>query len=565
MADNVGYTPGVGAEVAADEIGGVLYQRVKVNFGADGSTTDVSAGNPLPVSLPGSVAVTGPLTDAQLRAAAVPITATSLPLPTGSATEATLAAVNAKVPALSTRVLDNESPGVPVRGIGQEIWTSSFSSVGASVLDSQFITPIVGTGVTYNQGGGNLNIVTGTSTNAEFLTRSAVAWRGAMRLRFGFAASQRIVNQNLMVVLADLQGAGLTYNIISAVLVDVTLPSHGYTAQNVGQFFFLGGITGAAGVPGRYAIASITGANTIRFTVAGWPATGTGTLTLFGHSHVKVLYNGTTATAAAFDGQRRGWASGDTTLTVNTTASPGHIAAVELTGREAWVFDKLRASSTGPTMTSRGSRDENLPDDNLDLYLFLWSYNGTVAPASTTTWTLSVASVEKYANTPVYLQGVRPNGSVNPLAVSGGVTVSGTVTANIGTGSLAAGTNAIGDVGIQVRANATGAATIHHFVAAATTNALNIKASAGRVLGWQLANTTATWRYVKLHNTAGVPTAGAGVVQTIGVPPNGVAQGNIPAGLAFATGIGRTCVTGAADADATATAANDVVGDIFFA
>ncbi len=62
--------------------------------------------------------------------------------------------------------------------------------------------------------------------------------------------------------------------------------------------------------------------------------------------------------------------------------------------------------------------------------------------------------------------------------------ISGTVTANIGTGSLAAGTNAIGDVGLQVRANATGAASIHHIVSAATTNVAQIKATAGRVLGW---------------------------------------------------------------------------------
>lgn len=144
--------------------------------------------------------------------------------------------------------------------------------------------------------------------------------------------------------------------------------------------------------------------------------------------------------------------------------------------------------------------------------------------------------------------------------------VSGTVTANIGTGALAAGTNAIGDVGIQYRANATGAATIHHFVAAATTNTANIKASAGRVVGWNLANTTAAWRYLKLHNTAGTPTAGAAVVMTIGIPPGG--SNSMPVGgggIGFATGIGRSCVTGAADADATATAANDVVGDIFFA
>lgn len=50
MADNVGYTPGSGATVAADDIGGVLHQRVKVGVGADGEATDVSSTNPMPVA-----------------------------------------------------------------------------------------------------------------------------------------------------------------------------------------------------------------------------------------------------------------------------------------------------------------------------------------------------------------------------------------------------------------------------------------------------------------------------------------------------------------------------------
>jgi len=36
MADNVGYTPGVGATVAADDIGGVLFQRLKLALGNEG-------------------------------------------------------------------------------------------------------------------------------------------------------------------------------------------------------------------------------------------------------------------------------------------------------------------------------------------------------------------------------------------------------------------------------------------------------------------------------------------------------------------------------------------------
>jgi hypothetical protein len=40
MADNVSITPGSGATVAADDIGGVLHQRVKVGVGADGTAVD---------------------------------------------------------------------------------------------------------------------------------------------------------------------------------------------------------------------------------------------------------------------------------------------------------------------------------------------------------------------------------------------------------------------------------------------------------------------------------------------------------------------------------------------
>jgi hypothetical protein len=55
MADNVAITPGSGAIAAADDIGGVLYQRVKVSHGADGSATDTSVSNPLPIAAYGEL------------------------------------------------------------------------------------------------------------------------------------------------------------------------------------------------------------------------------------------------------------------------------------------------------------------------------------------------------------------------------------------------------------------------------------------------------------------------------------------------------------------------------
>ncbi len=51
MADDVELNAGSGgATVAADEISGVHHQRVKVQYGEDGSATDVSSANPMPVT-----------------------------------------------------------------------------------------------------------------------------------------------------------------------------------------------------------------------------------------------------------------------------------------------------------------------------------------------------------------------------------------------------------------------------------------------------------------------------------------------------------------------------------
>jgi hypothetical protein len=385
-----------------------------------------------------AVPVSGPLTDAQMRAAAVPVSgpltdaqlrAAPLPLPTGAATEATLSSLNAKL-STSTTIPDNQAAGIAVRPVGQDTWVASFSAAAASFIDPQFRTPDVGTGVGYSQATGALFIASGTAANAEFLTRSLTPWRGTMQLRYSMIASQRIANNNMAVLLADLVGENLAVTVNSATSVTVALPGHTFTAQNVGQFMFVGGISGVAGVPGRYAIASVVAGASITFTVAGWPASGSGTVDLFGHSHVKHLYNGVTATAVAVDAQRRGWASGDTTLTINTTAGVGHIMQAHMAGREVFWHDTLRASTATPNMTSRGSRFENLPDDNLDLYLWLWSYNGTVAPASNTNWQVNFVSVEKFANMPVYLQGQEMQGTAAPAPVTavGTTLISGAVT-----------------------------------------------------------------------------------------------------------------------------------------
>jgi hypothetical protein len=53
MADNTTITPGTGATVAADDVGGALHQRVKATWGPDGTGNDVdiASGKALPVQV----------------------------------------------------------------------------------------------------------------------------------------------------------------------------------------------------------------------------------------------------------------------------------------------------------------------------------------------------------------------------------------------------------------------------------------------------------------------------------------------------------------------------------
>jgi hypothetical protein len=150
MADNVGYTPGTGATIAADDIGGVLHQRVKIGVGADGTAVDVSTANPMPVTAPGGIAVTGALTDAELRAAAVPV---SGPL---TDVELRAAAVPVSVPlAVSATILTLTTAATGTN------WTA----FGSSACDALDLTNSTSGAIEYRRGGaGNgMQVLSGAS------------------------------------------------------------------------------------------------------------------------------------------------------------------------------------------------------------------------------------------------------------------------------------------------------------------------------------------------------------------------------------------------------------------
>jgi|SRR5215471_805267 len=127
---------------------------------------------------------------------------------------------------------------------------------------------------------------------------------------------------------------------------------------------------------------------------------------------------------------------------------------------------------------------------------------------------------------------------------------------------------ASGDAALTVRprvdAQTAGGFSVFHVSSAASTNATNIKASAGQVYGWYISNSNAAARKVAFHNTSGTPTAGSSIFFTLVIPGASAANVFNAYGIAFSTGIGITTVTGLADSNATAVAADDLNINIFY-
>ncbi|UST52975.1 hypothetical protein NF681_11530 [Comamonadaceae bacterium OTU4NAUVB1] len=118
MSDNVSITPGTGAAVATDDVGGIHFQKMKLDVGGDGESKPLGQANPLPVNVIGVIALdaaslaalesigvsnfpanqlvtlAGPVAlDASALAALESITVQQSALPAGASTEATLAAL----------------------------------------------------------------------------------------------------------------------------------------------------------------------------------------------------------------------------------------------------------------------------------------------------------------------------------------------------------------------------------------------------------------------------------------------------------------------------------------
>lgn len=479
--------------------------------------------------------------------------------------------IDTKLPNTVTVVPVTDAAGMPVRQVPADTWRVGFAGVGSGVISSDLqLVGTAGSGMAVSQSAGNLVITTGTTANSETLIRSVRTFKGAFTARYKAILSQRIANNNFSFELADLVGEGLSYTINSSTSVTVTFPTtNPFNSTNVGQFVHLSKPSGASTIPGRFAIASVSGL-TVTFTVAGWPASGTGTCTLWGWNYHRVLYDGTSATSAKVDAQRNGWASGDTTITTVTSASPGHVMQAETDGQMVGYSDALVASNAAIQFTPRGSRIENLPDPNTELYLFIRVLNGTTNPASTTTFTVGFVSVEVHGNNKVFIAGATQAGAQFGMNVHVGNTHAVTQS---GTWTLQPGNTANTTPWLfspRPQSVGTGGLSVTKIISTASTNGGVSKASPGAIHVITATNTSASPRYLKLYNKATGPTVGtdAPLCPPILIPGNTAGGGiviSFPHGVNFSTGIAYAITGGIADTDATAIGLNEVAVGIYYA
>jgi hypothetical protein len=102
-----------------------------------------------------------------------------------------------------------------------------------------------------------------------------------------------------------------------------------------------------------------------------------------------------------------------------------------------------------------------------------------------------------------------------------------------------------------------------HLVAADGLNATSFLSVRGSVSSYKISNNAGYQVFVKLHDTAAVPTPGAGVVYTIGAQASIQTSDDIA--VDFSNGIGLTITKGVADDDVTPVVAGDCVVDITYA
>lgn len=278
--------------------------------------------------------------------------------------------------------------------------------------------------------------------------------------------------------------------------------------------------------------------------------------------------------------------------------TPAQCVAVDASGRLSLIpntaFNIAQINGVTPLMgngvTGTGSQRVTIASDNTAFSVnAIQSGTWTVQPGNTANTTPWLASISQGGNTAIVKAGntfagteqavgVAVTNTLTAVTPGDGITTTiyGTAPASpvIGSPLLFNGSTydrarsggVTGMLGVSIQASPTGGCTPNGVITAgASTNATNVKASAGTLCDFSAANTTSTLYYVHFYNNAGTPTCNTGIIESYPVsaaPAVGQVGGwsrPFPQGHAYGTGIG-ICIT--ANADGTGNAAAGVTLNI---
>jgi hypothetical protein len=527
------------------------------------STAAVAADKALVVAISpnNSVAVTGALTDTQLRATAVPV---SGPL-TDTQLRATAVPVSGTVTANAGTgpwpVTDNagsltvDAPvGTPLFARLSDGTTALTTTGGRLAVDGSGVTQPVSIAATVT--------VTDTSTlvdNAAFTdgtTRVGMAGfifdevAGTALTENDAAAARINANRAQIGVIEDgaTRARYATVTAANALKVDgsaVTQPVSGTVTANAG--------TGTFAVSGpltdtqlRATAVPVSGTVTANAGTGPWPVTdNAGSLTVdapVGTPLFARLSDGTTALTTT---------GGRLAVDGSGVTQPVSIAATVTVSDTCTLVDNAGFTDGTTRVSMMG-------------YIF-----DEVAGTALTENDAAAARIDSKRAVIHVIEDATTRGQRATVSAAGAVKVDGSAviqpSSQSGTWTVQPGNTANTTPWLTTNTPATsGGYSISKTITAASTNATNVKASAGQLYGYYIYNDSNATRYVKLHNTAGVPTAGSGVVMTIGIPSGSAANVEFANGIAFSTGIAFTTVTGIADANASAVGASDLAINLLY-
>lgn len=468
-----------------DDASALKHQKVLAEYLVGTTPTEVDASHPLPVVQTGTPGLpTGAATETTLAAAsaklpaalaahgglvvegvasgvAVPVSAAALPLPAGAATETTLAAVNTKL------------------GSALPLPTGAATETTLAAVNTKL--------------GSALPLPTGASTETTLAAASA---------KLPSTLGQKAMAASMAVVLASDQSA---------------IP-----------------VTGGGVPTDPAASGSLTG-TTQKVTIIGLNAMATCSIDVSG------TFSATMTVEARIDGVN--WFS--VNIGTDPTSQLGNMFSVAtFTSPQKLVlpiagYDGIRVNCTG--------------------YV-----SGTAVIAMRATAAPDIVRIG--AGLPT---GSNRIGSIGLNDGVNAASITGSNALKVDGSAVTQPVNNAGTFAVQSteKPATSGGLTPHSLVSASGNNATSVKGSAGQVYVIEVTNANASPRYFKLYNAATAPTPGSGTpVWRSMIPAGGgfnVSFGDV--GLALGTGIAYDLTTGAADADTGSVAASEILVNIAYA